>query len=135
MGHNRQLYTNWILRPEGIIMRTLLLLILGVVLLACSQSNVDTPAALAAIEQGAVVIDVRTDEEVKDGMLPGAIHIPHQKILEGVSALNLSNDDTIVLHCRSGNRSGMAASMLQAEGYTHIINGGGYRDLIGNSPG
>jgi len=29
----------------------------------------------------------------------------------------------------------MAASTLQAEGYTHIINGGGYRDLIGNSPG
>ncbi|MFN4020166.1 MAG: rhodanese-like domain-containing protein [Erythrobacter sp.] len=73
-----------------------------------------TPAQLAEkIKAGKVrVIDVRTDAEVAEGMIPGAEHIP----LDRFDPAKLGADDgrEIVLYCRSGRRSAMAGAMLAA---------------------
>ena len=59
------------------------------------------------------LIDVRTDEEVAEGMIPGAEHVALGKF--DPAALDLSPDETVVLYCRSGRRSEKAAHMLAAE--------------------
>lgn len=73
-----------------------------------------TPEQLAArLKSGNIrLIDVRTDEEVAQGMIPGAEHIP----LSQFDPAKLGPDDgrAVVLYCRSGRRSTMAGEKLSA---------------------
>lgn len=73
-----------------------------------------SPEELAAkIKAGNVrLIDVRTDEEVAQGMIPGAEHIPLDRF--DPAKLNLSDGREVVLYCRSGRRSAIAGEKLAA---------------------
>jgi rhodanese-related sulfurtransferase len=73
-----------------------------------------SPEELAAkIKAGNVrVIDVRTDEEVAGGMIPGAEHIALDRF--DPAKLDLSDGREVVLYCRSGRRSGIAGEKLAA---------------------
>ncbi len=76
------------------------------------QAAVDVKTLLA---QGGKLIDVRTPEEFAQGYAPGAVNIPLQGLqrhLPKLKALNVP----IVAYCRSGNRSGIAAQILNANG-------------------
>ena len=72
-----------------------------------------------------LVIDVRTLEEVKTGVIQDAIHIEWTKIEEKITDLNIPKDQKIYLYCRSGNRSGKATAILEKMGYTNAKNVGG----------
>lgn len=61
------------------------------------------------------IIDVREDEEVAEGMIPGASHIPLGQIPERLGELDKSKEYIIV--CRSGGRSGRACEFLAQQGY------------------
>ncbi len=73
-----------------------------------------SPEELAArIKAGKVrLIDVRTDEEVAEGVIPGAEHIALDTF--DPATLGLSDGREVVLYCRSGRRSGIAAERLSA---------------------
>lgn len=73
-----------------------------------------SPAELAArIEAGNIrLIDVRTDEEVAQGMIPGAEHIALDRF--DPAKLDLSDGREVVLYCRSGRRSAIAGEKLAA---------------------
>ncbi|PAE15059.1 rhodanese-like domain-containing protein [Virgibacillus sp. 7505] len=75
------------------------------------------------------VIDVREDEEVEQGMIPGAIHIPLQQIPEKLPELPM--DDTYVLVCRGGHRSMNAAAFMENQGYDVINMDGGMLEWKG----
>jgi phage shock protein E len=74
------------------------------------------------IEQGAIVVDVRTPAEYKDGHVKGSMNLPLQTLATQMN--KLKKDQVIVTCCRSGSRSGMACRQLQAAGYTQVYNGG-----------
>jgi phage shock protein E len=111
--------------------RPLLLILLTGLLAACAEppASPDTTAALDAVAAGALLVDVRSDEEVADGSLSGALHIPHSDIVAGLAKLNVPLDQPVVLFCRSGNRAGIAMKALQAAGFTAVRNGGAYDSL------
>jgi rhodanese-related sulfurtransferase len=73
-----------------------------------------SPEELAAkIKAGNIrLIDVRTDEEVAGGMIPGAEHIALDRF--DPTKLDLSDGREVVLYCRSGRRSGIAGEKLAA---------------------
>ena len=75
-----------------------------------------------------IVIDVRSDEEVKTGIIQDAIHIEWTKIDREITKIDISKDHAIYLYCRSGNRSGKAADILKNLGYVNVINAGGIKD-------
>ena len=75
-----------------------------------------------------IVIDVRSLEEVKTGIIESAIHIEWTEIEKEITNIDISKDQSIYLYCRSGNRSGKAAAILQKIGYTNVINAGGIKD-------
>ncbi len=68
------------------------------------------------------LIDVRTPQEVAQGKVDGAINIEYQDIVAGVRLLDVQQDDTIYLYCRSGRRAGAALESLQAAGFPKVIN-------------
>ena len=75
-----------------------------------------------------IVIDVRSFEEVKTGIIQDAIHIEWTKIDKEITKIDITKDQPIYLYCRSGNRSGKAAVILESIGYTNVINAGGIKE-------
>ena len=75
-----------------------------------------------------IVIDVRSFKEVKTGIIQDAIHIEWTQIEKEISKIDVSKDQSIYLYCRSGNRSGKAAVMLEKIGFTNVINAGGIKE-------
>lgn len=95
---------------------------------ACSGAS-EQQQAWQHIRAGALLIDVRTPQEFASGHLNGAINIPHDQIAARIGEVNQDKGDSIVLYCRSGNRSGIATNTLASMGYTKVINGGGYEAM------
>lgn len=81
------------------------------------------------INQGALLIDVRTLVEFKESHLDNALHMPYKAIVKNLEAKNISKHTSIVLYCRSGNRAGKAIKMLRKAGYVNLHNGGGINAL------
>ena len=73
---------------------------------------------------GAVLLDVRTSEEYRDGHIPGSKNVPLQTIDKVVSIVE-NKDTMLYVYCQSGARSRQATSMLQGMGYTNVNNIGG----------
>lgn len=80
------------------------------------------------IENGTVV-DVRSPQEFEGEHFPGAINIPLEQVQQKVNDFK-EMPKPIIAYCRSGNRSGMAVSMLKQAGITDAVNGGGLEYLL-----
>jgi hydroxyacylglutathione hydrolase len=70
-----------------------------------------------------VVVDVRESSEWREGHIPGAIHMPFHELRGRAS--ELPGNKTLATICGSGNRSSIAASILQARGLRAINVAGG----------
>lgn len=86
---------------------------------------------LDKLPESAHLIDVRTAEEFESGHIEGALNIPLGSVEEGVSKLTGDMHDVILLYCRSGNRSGQAANLLNNAGYKLVFNAGGISSFKG----
>lgn len=81
------------------------------------------------ILQNATFLDVRTPEEFSGNHYPTAINIPLNELPQRLDEIK-EMKQPIVTYCRSGNRSGMAVSILKQNGFTDVYNGGGLSDLL-----
>ena len=81
------------------------------------------------ITQGAKVVDVRTEEEFNSGHYPGALNIPLHTVEARLTEFGADKTKPIIVYCRSGNRSSQAKAILESNGYTNIINGGGLSNM------
>ena len=79
---------------------------------------------------GAVLLDVRTLEEYREGHIPGSKNVPLQS-LDKVTGLVNHQDTPMFAYCYSGARSAQAVSALQRMGYTNIKNIGGIAAYAG----
>ena len=79
-------------------------------------------------EEGYIILDVRTQEEYDQGHIPGAIVISHEEIEEKAEEVLTDKDQLILVYCRSGRRSKIAAEALVKLGYTNIKEFGGIID-------
>ncbi len=78
-----------------------------------------TPQEARAKQQaGAVIVDVREAYELREGYIPGAVHIPLRSLTQRMKELDPSKE--IVIVCRSGNRSITAAQFLQQGGFPQV---------------
>ena len=75
-----------------------------------------------------IILDVRTDEEFASGHIEGAILIPDYEIGEKAESMLTDKDQLILVYCRSGRRSKIAADELAALGYTNVKEFGGIID-------
>ena len=79
-------------------------------------------------EEGCIILDVRTREEYDQGHIPGAILIPNTEIEAKAADLLPDKGQLILVYCRSGRRSKLAAQSLADLGYTNIREFGGILD-------
>jgi rhodanese-related sulfurtransferase len=86
-----------------------------------APGEVDGAAARKLVAAGVVVVDVRTPEEFQGGHVPGARNIPFDQIGSRVAEIGPPSTP-VLLYCRSGRRSGIAAETLRAKGFTQIYD-------------
>ena len=122
-------------------MKKLMFLILAVMLLTgCGQAkeavqeavymNITAQEAKAVMDsrEDYIILDVREQDEYDEGHIPGAILIPHGQITEKAEQLLQDKDQLLLVYCRSGRRSKIAAESLVELGYTNIMEFGGIID-------
>ena len=73
---------------------------------------------------GAVLLDVRTPQEYREGHIPGSQNV-HLQQLDKVEEVTENKDTVLYVYCRSGARSRQAVSLLKHMGYTNVHNIGG----------
>ena len=122
-------------------MKKLYFLLLAVMILtACGQTKendreaaymnitAEEAKAIMDIEEGYIILDARTQEEYDQGHIPGSIVISHEEIAEKAEEVLTDKDQLILVYCRSGRRSKIAAEALAELGYTNIREFGGIID-------
>ena len=122
-------------------MKKLIFLLLAVMLLtACGQDtekdrgavyvNITAEEAkqIMDTEEGYRILDVREQDEYDAGHIPGAILIHYTQIQEKANEMLPDKDQLILVYCRSGRRSKIAAEALAELGYTNIKEFGGIID-------
>ena len=82
-------------------------------------------------DDGHIIVDVRRDDEFAEGHIPGAICIPVESIEDEMPEELPDKEQIILIYCRSGRRSKVAAAKLGAMGYSNIYEFGGILDWTG----
>jgi rhodanese-related sulfurtransferase len=126
---------------DGDTVKKMILLLVAVMLLtACGQDkendreatymNITAEKAkqIMDMEEGYIILDVRTQEEYDEGHIPGAILIPNTEIEDRAEDELTDKNQLILVYCRSGRRSKLAAEILVELGYTNIREFGGIID-------
>ena len=122
-------------------MKKLILILLAMMLLtACGQDKENSQGAgyvnitaeqaknIMDSREDYIILDVRTQDEFDESRIPGAVLIPHDAILEKAEGVLTDKNQLILVYCRSGRRSKLAAEDLVKLGYTNIKEFGGIID-------
>ena len=82
------------------------------------------------VSQGAILIDVRSNQEYREGHIQGAINIPDFEIKNRVQREIPKKNQLIVLYCQYGGRSKNSMNLMRTLGYTNIYNLYGGLDIL-----
>lgn len=96
------------------------------------MAKITTDQAEALIDDGVTFVDVRTEEEFRDGHVPGAINIPVSVSSGGgmqpnpeflaVMEANFEKNEKLIIACKAGGRSARATVELEAAGFSEILD-------------
>jgi len=82
------------------------------------------------VSQGAILIDVRSNQEYREGHLQGAINIPNFEMTNRVQREIPKKNQLIILYCQYGGRSKNAMILMKKMGYTNVYNLYGGLDML-----
>ena len=95
---------------------------------AAEAASAATPISQAQLlerrkkEPGLVVLDVRTRAEFAAGHVPGARKVSHDELPARLAELAPLKDQPVVLYCRTGRRTAIAARALRDAGFTQVLH-------------
>jgi rhodanese-related sulfurtransferase len=78
--------------------------------------------AVRLLNQGALLLDVRSQAEFDSGHILDAKHVPQDQLAASGETLKKFKDKVVIACCESGMRSGAATRVLQAQGFTKVVN-------------
>jgi len=89
--------------------------------------NNSKEAVATSVLNGAFLVDVRSESEFKTGSVKGAVNIPVDNITAQID--QFKGKESVVVFCRSGNRSRMAKTILKDLGIQNITDGGTWQSV------
>jgi rhodanese-related sulfurtransferase len=87
--------------------------------------SADEALAILKDQPAAILLDVRTEAEFAEGHIEGAQQLAVEELLDRTDELPADKNTPIVIYCRSGRRSALAAEQLAGLGYTMLYDLGG----------
>ena len=109
--------------------RLLTVAIFGFMLKLQAAPALTEAAARDYLKHGALVIDVRTVEEFQANHLTNGINIPLDELKVKLPRQVSDKSKVLLLHCRTGRRSGIAETQLREMGYTNAFNIGSFEQV------
>ena len=100
--------------------------VIAAVLVFKRLSFISPEAARRYLQEGALVVDVRSVEEYRGEHLPMAMNIPLGDLQDSLPGRVKDKNQVLLLHCLSGTRSGIAKRQLKGMGYQNVFNLGSY---------
>jgi len=82
--------------------------------------EIDVLEAKQRIDEGAILVDVREQNEYDDAHIPGSQLVALSSFAQNYE--DLPKDKPLIMQCRSGARSGQATQFLLQNGYTDVVN-------------
>ena len=76
-----------------------------------------------------LILDVRTTSEYARGHIDGSVNIPLDSLSCSLTQIP-DKSKPLILCCASGSRSSTAKMLLEVAGYTRVVNGGGWKELL-----
>lgn len=112
-------------------MKKLIILVVGLIFITgCNETKakiveptyrtITGSSAIDFVNDGAILLDVRTKEEYDDQHLPDAVNIPLDQIQDG--KIDLGKNKTIIVYCKSGARSKVASQTLLELGFNNVYD-------------
>lgn len=102
-----------------IILAVLAILVVAVLYMKLTSIRVSSSDARVLVENGALLVDVRSEGEYANGGIEGSINIPIQELASRMDELGDKNRE-IVVYCQSGGRSAMAKRLLESNGFDKV---------------
>jgi len=90
--------------------------------------SVDKTNYAQLVQDGAIILDVRSNGEYAGGHIDGSINIPVNKLADNLNKLK-DKKKPIITCCASGMRSASAKGILESNGYLNVHNGGAWLSL------
>ncbi|MEE0866005.1 MAG: rhodanese-like domain-containing protein [Clostridia bacterium] len=87
-----------------------------------NKKDINKNELVRFLKDGAILVDVRSPQEYREGHLEGAMLIPEYELMSKHSKIFESKDEIIVLYCSNGLRSKKAQRKLEKLGYTNVYN-------------
>lgn len=78
--------------------------------------------AVRLLNQGALMVDVRTRAEFESGHVIDARHLPQEQVAQAAEPLKKFREKILIACCESGMRSGAATRVLKNQGFTKVVN-------------
>ena len=69
-----------------------------------------------------LLLDVRDEDEWEEGHVPGSVHVPYHELRDGLPANLRNGDKLLAVACSAGNRSSIAASLLERAGLENVVH-------------
>jgi phage shock protein E len=91
-----------------------------------ARAELSEAIAREYLKHGALVVDVRTVAEFNTKHLTNVVNIPLAEVKAKFSRVVTNKSDVVLLHCRTGRRSGQAEAELRTLGYTNVFNIGSF---------
>ena len=97
-----------------------------------SYIKITAQEAQEMMGEDVIILDVRTQAEFAEGHIPNALLLPDNEIKQRAEELLPDKEQTLLVYCRSGRRSELAAKELIQLGYTNVYDFGGILDWTGD---
>lgn len=88
----------------------------------CPEKEVNKQQLEKMVQQGAILLDVRSPQEFAEGHLENAILLPEYEIKEQANKMLLDKQQVIIVYCSTGHRSKKAQMILRTLGYENVYN-------------
>lgn len=86
------------------------------------ENNIELDELKQLQNEGAIIIDVRSPQEYREGHIDGAISIPEYEMKRDIENIVKDKETKIVVYCSSGGRSKKAQKLLNKLGYYYVYN-------------
>lgn len=94
------------------------------------QSVTASPFLLERVKNNEwLLLDVRSEEEYRQGHIPGAINVPHDNIDRYLASIDNYKNKPVIVYCKSGRRAKLAMKRLQAKQFNNVMHLEG--DMLG----